>query len=295
MPSTYSVQFSCSVMSNSLQPHGLQHSRPPCPPTPGACSNSCLSSQWCHPTISSSFISFSSCPQSFPASGSFPVSQFFTSGGQSIGVSASALDFLMKYSGLISFKGLWLTGLISLLSKTRSRVFSNTTVQKHQFFGCSAFSMIQLSHRYMTTGKTIALTRRVFVGKVMSLLFNILSRFVIVFLPGSKRLLISWLQSPSAVILEPNKIKSLTVSIVSPSVGLEVMGPDAMILVFWMLSFKPVFPSTRNSFLVQATLVHTAQFLGLQIGTVAARNSGSPCSHFCPLLESTEVPQEILL
>ena len=84
----------------------------------------------------------------------------------------------------------------------------------------------------MTTGKTIALTRRVFVGKVMSLLFNILSRFVIVFLPGSKRLLISWLQSPSAVILEPNKIKSLTVSIVTPSVGLEVMGPDAMILVF---------------------------------------------------------------
>ena len=96
----------------------------------------------------------------------------------------------------------------------------------------SAFSMVQLSHPYVTTGKTIALTRQTFVGKVMSLLFNLLSSFVIVFLPGSKCLLISWPQSPSAVILEPKKIKSLTVSIVTPSIGLEVMGPDAMILVF---------------------------------------------------------------
>ena len=92
--------------------------------------------------------------------------------------------------------------------------------------------MAQLSHPYMTTGKTIALTRWTFVSKVMSLLLNILSRFVIAFLPRSKRLLISWLQSPSAVILEPNKIKSVTVSIVSPSICHEVMGPDAMILVF---------------------------------------------------------------
>ena len=93
----------------------------------------------------------------------------------------------------------------------------------------------------MTTGKTIALTRPTFVGKVMSLPFNMLSRLVITFLPRSKRLLISWLQSPSAVILEPQKIKSLTVSIVSPSICHEVMGPDAMILVFWKLSFKPAF------------------------------------------------------
>ena len=107
----------------------------------------------------------------------------------------------------------------------------------------SAFFMAQLSYPYMTTGKTIALTRWTFVGKVMSLLFNILSRLVIAFLPRSKRLLVSWLQSPSAVILESKKIKSVTVCIVSPSICHEVMGPDAMILVFWVLSFKPVFHS----------------------------------------------------
>ena len=106
---------------------------------------------------------------------------------------------------------------------------------------CSAFFIVQLSHPYMTTGKTIALTRRTFVGKVISLLFNMLSRFVIAFLPRSKHLLISWLQSPSAVILEPKKIKSVTVSAVSPSICHEVMGLDATILVFDLLSFKPAF------------------------------------------------------
>ena len=103
---------------------------------------------------------------------------------------------------------------------------------KASILQCSAFFIVQLSHPYLTTGKTIALTRRTFVGKVMSLLFNLLSRLVITFLPRSKRLLISWLQSPSAVILEPKKIKSDTVSTVSPSVYHAVMGPDAMILVF---------------------------------------------------------------
>ena len=112
--------------------------------------------------------------------------------------------------------------------------------------------MVQLPHPYMTTGKTIALTRQTFVGKVMSLLFNMLSRLFITFLPRSKRPLISWLQSPSAVILEPKKIKSVTVSTFSPSVCHEEMGPDAMILIFWMLSFKPGFysplsPSSRSS------------------------------------------------
>ena len=106
---------------------------------------------------------------------------------------------------------------------------------------CLAFFIVQLSHPYMTTGKTIALTRWTFVGKVVSLLFNILSSLVIAFLPRCERLLISWLQSPSAVILEPPKIKSLTVSIVSPSICHEVMGPDAKILVFWILSFKQTF------------------------------------------------------
>ena len=149
---------------------------------------------------------------------------------------------------------LGLTGLISLLSKRLSGVFSGTTVQKHQFF--SALFMGQLSHPYVTTGRNIALTRRTFVGKVMSLLFNMLSRFVIAFLPRSKRLLISWLQSPSAVILEPKKIKSVTVSTFSPSICHKVMGPDAMILVFWMLSFKPAFSLSSRGSLVLFTFCH---------------------------------------
>ena len=107
----------------------------------------------------------------------------------------------------------------------------------------SAFFIVQLSHLYMTTGKTIALIRRTFVGKVMFLLFNMLSRLVITFLPRSKHLIISWLQSPSAAILEPKKIKSATVSTVSPSICHEVMGPNAMIWVFWMLSLSQLFHS----------------------------------------------------
>ena len=125
--------FSHSVMSNSLPPHGLQHGRLPCPsPTPRVCSNSCALSQWCHPIISSSVIPFSSCLQSFPASGFFPISWFFASSGQSIGTSSSALVLPMNIQD--SFP-LGLSGLISLQSKGLSRVFSNTTVQKHQLFG----------------------------------------------------------------------------------------------------------------------------------------------------------------
>ena len=148
----------------------------------------------------SSVIPFSSCPQSFSASGSFPMSQLFASGGQSIGASASTSVLPMNTQDRYTLG--W-TDWISLQSKGLSRVFSSTTVQKHQFFG--AFFIVQLSHPYMTTRKTIALTRWTLVGKVMSLLFNMLSRLVITFLPRSKRLLISWLQSPSAVILEPKK------------------------------------------------------------------------------------------
>ena len=128
-----SVQFSCSVVSDSLQPHGLQHARPPClSPTPGVYPNSCPLSQWCHPTVSSSVVPFSSHLQSFPASGSFQMSQFFASGGQSIGVSASTSVLPMNTQ---DWSPLGLTGWISLLSKGLSRVFSNITVQKHQFFG----------------------------------------------------------------------------------------------------------------------------------------------------------------
>ena len=128
-----SVQFSHSVMSDSLQPHETQSTRPPCPsPTPGVHPNPCPSSQWCHPAISSSVVPFSSCPQSFPASGSFQVSQLFSSGGQSIEVSASASVLPMNTQ---DWSPLGWTGWISLQSKGLSRVFSNTTVQKHQFFG----------------------------------------------------------------------------------------------------------------------------------------------------------------
>ena len=126
-----SIQFSRSVMSTSLWPHELQHTRPPCPPpTPGVHQNPCPLSRWCHPTIPSSVVPFSSCPQSFPASGSFPMSQLFASGGQSIGVSASASVLPMNTQDW----SLGWTGLIFLQSKGLSRVFSNTTVQKHQFF-----------------------------------------------------------------------------------------------------------------------------------------------------------------
>ena len=128
-----SVQFSCSVMSDSLQPHGLQHARPPCPSSaPRIYLNSCPLSQWCHPTISFSVVPFSSCLQSFPASGCFPMSQFITSGGQSVGVSASASVLPVHIKDWFPLR--W-TGWISLQSKGLSRVFSNIMVQKHLFFG----------------------------------------------------------------------------------------------------------------------------------------------------------------
>ena len=157
-------------MSNSLRSYGMQHARPPClSPTLRAYSNSCPLSQWCHPTISSSVVPFSSHLQFFPKSMSFPMSQFFASGGQSIGVSVSASILPMNIQDWFPWG--W-TGWISF------------------------FFIVQLSHPYLTAGKTIALIRWTFVSKVMSLLFNMLSRLVISFLPRSKCLLISWLQSP---------------------------------------------------------------------------------------------------
>ena len=155
------------------------------------------------------------------------MSQLFAPGGRSVGVTASTLVLSMNYSGLISFRMDWLDLLAvqgtlkSLLQHHSSKVLWH-----------SAFFIVQHSYPYMTTGKTLALTRQTFVDKVMSLLFNMLSRLVIAFLPRSKHLLISWMQSSSAVILEPPKIKSDTVSTVSPSTSHEVMGPDAMIFIF---------------------------------------------------------------
>ena len=165
-------------MSDSLWPHGLQLARLPCPsPTPGAYSNSCPLSWWCHPTISSSVIPFSFCLQSFPASGFFPMSQFFASGGQSIGASVSGSVLLMNIQDWFPLG--W-TGWISLQSKSLLQHHSlNSSILGH-----SAFFIVQLSHPYMTTGKTIALTIPTFVGKVTSLLFNMLSRLVVAFLQG---------------------------------------------------------------------------------------------------------------
>ena len=134
-----------------------------------------------------------------------------------------------EHPELISFRMDWLD-LLAVQGTLKSLLQHHSS--KASILQCSAFFIVQLSHLYMTTGKTLALTRWTFVDKVMSLLFNMLSRLVITFLQKSKRLLISWVQSPSAVILEPRKIKSATVSIVSPSISHEVMGPDAMILVF---------------------------------------------------------------
>ena len=156
-------------MSSGLQPHGLEYNRLHCPsPNPRACSNSCTSHRWCHQTISSSVIPFSSCLHSFPESGSFPRSQFFESGGQSFGASSSASVFPMNIQ---EWFPLGWTGWIILQFKGLSRVFSNTTVQKHQFF-CAQLSLSFNSHLYMTTGKATALTRETFVGKIMSLLFK---------------------------------------------------------------------------------------------------------------------------
>ena len=194
-------------MSDSLRTHEPQHARPPCPsPTPRIYPDPCPLSQWCHPTISSSVVPFFSCPQYFPASGSFQMSQLFTSGGQSIGVSASASVLPMNTK---DWYPLGWTGWISLQSRGFSRVFSNTTVQSINSLALSFLYSPTLTsiHDYW---KIIALTTRAFVGKVMSLLLSMLSKLVITFLPKSKRFLISWLQSPFAVILEPQKIKSAT-------------------------------------------------------------------------------------
>ena len=223
------IQFSRSVMSDSLQPRGLQHTRFPCPsPTPGACLNSSIKSVMpfnqfilCHPLLL--------LPSIFPSikffsNESVPCHRWPKCWSFSFNISPSN-----EYSGLIFFRMDWLD-LLEFQGTLKSLIQNHSS--KASILRCSAFFTVLLSHPCMTTGKTIALTRQTFVGKVMSLLFNMLSRLVISFLPRSKHLLISWLQSPSAVILEAPKIKSATVSTVSPSICHEVMEPDAMILVF---------------------------------------------------------------
>ena len=171
------------------------------------------------------------------------MSWFFTSGGQRIGASASASGPSNEYSGLIFFRIYWFDTLV-VQGTLRSLVQHHSS--KASILQHSAFCMVQLWHLYMTIGKTIALTIWAFVCKVMSLLLNMLSIFVITFLPRSKCFLISWLKSPSTVNLEPKKIKSVTVS---PSICHEVIGPDAMIFIFWMLTFKPTFSLSSFTFI----------------------------------------------
>ena len=223
-----SVQFSHSVMSNSLWPHGLQHAGLPVHHQLPEFTQTHI--HWVGDAIQSSHLLFS---PSLPAFNLIKHQSLFKWVSSSHQV-AKVLKLQLQHQ---SFQ--WRT-LESLLQHHSSKA----SIPRH-----SAFFKVQLSHPYMTTGKTIALTRWTFVGKLTSLLFNMLSRLIITFLPRSKHLLISWLQSPSAVILEPRKIKSIIVSIVSPSICQEVMEPDAMILVFWKLSFKPTFSLSSFTFI----------------------------------------------
>ena len=214
--------------------HGLQHARLPCTsPTLGAYSNLCRLSQFCHPTISSFVIPFSSCLQSFPASGSFPVSWLFTSGGQSIGTSASASVLPMNIQWiLISFR-------IDRFDFSVQGILQQHS-SKASILQWTMFFEVQLSHLYMTTGKTIALTIQIFACKVMPLLFNMLSWFVIVLLPRSRSInFMTTVTICSDFGAQESKICHCFHFLLS--ICHEVMGPFSMILVFLMLSFKPAF------------------------------------------------------
>ena len=260
--------FSYSDMSDSLWCHGLQHARLPCPsPTPEVYSNSCLISDAIQP----------SHPLSSPSPPAFNLSQH-QGGFQWVSSShqaAKGLEFQLQLSpsnghpGLISFRMDWLN-LLAVQGILKSLLQHHSS--KASILRYSAFFIVQLSHPYVTPGKTIALTRWTLVGKVMSLLFNILSRLVRAFLPRCQRLLILWLQLPSAVILEPQKIKFVTVSMVFPYICHEVMRLDAMILVFWMLSFKLTFSLSSFTFIkrlfcssLSAVRVVTSAYLRLLI------------------------------
>ena len=175
--------FRSSVVSDSLQPHGLQQARLSCPsPSPGVCINSRPLSQWHHPTISSSAVAFSPTLNLSQHQGLFPMSQFFASAGQSIGSFSFSISPSNEYSGLISFSMDWLN-LLAIQGTLKSLLQHHSS--KASILRCSAFFIVQLSHPHVTTGKTIALTRRTFVGKVMSLLLNMPSKLVISFLPRS--------------------------------------------------------------------------------------------------------------
>ena len=247
-----SAQFTCSVMSDSLRPHGLQHARLLCLlPTPGACSNSCPKSVMPSNCLVLCYLLLL-LPSIFPSIRVFSSESVCLIRWTKYWSFSFSICPSSEYSGLISLRIDWLD-LLEVQGTLKSLLQYHSS--KALILQCSAFFIVQLSHPYMTTGKTIALTRPTFVGKVMSLLLNLLARLIIAYLPRSKRLLISCLHSPSAAILEPKKKKSVTVFIVSPSVCHEVMRLNAMILVFWLLNFKPTFSLSSFTFIKRSSVL----------------------------------------
>ena len=239
-----SLLFSCSVVSNSLQPHG--RSTPDFPvyhPLELAQTHV----HWVHDAIQPSHPLFPPLllPSIFPSIRVFSNESALPFKWPKCWSSSFSISPSNEYSGLISFRIDWFD-LLAVQGTLKSLLQHHSS--KASILQSSAFFVVQLSHLYMTARKTVALTIQTFVSKVTSVLFNMLSKLVIAFLPRSRHLLISWLQSPSGVILEPPKIKALTVSIVS-SICHEVMGLDAMIFVFWMLSFKSTFSLSSFTFI----------------------------------------------
>ena len=236
--------FSHSVVSDSFWHFGLQDTRPHCLSlSPGVYSNPCPSSGWCHPPSSPSVDPF---PPVFNLSQHQGLCKWVGFSHQEAKVWGFSISLSNEQSGLSSPRIEWLDVLA--VQRTLKSLFQYHS-SKASILWHSAYIMVQLSFLYMTTGKTIILTRWTFVGKVMSLVFNTLSRLIIAFPPRSKHLLISWLQSPSSVILEPKKIKSFSISTFSPYICHEVMELDAMNFIFWMLSFKPAFSLSSLTFI----------------------------------------------
>ena len=241
-------QFSPSVVSDSLWPHGLQHTRLPLSSINSRSLLKLTSIESVMPSNHLILCHSLLLPSIFPSIRVFSDESVLRVGWPKYWSFSFSISPSNEYSWLISFR-------IDLLDLFAVQGTLKSLLQHHgskaSVLQCSAFFIVQLSHPYMTTGKTIALIRQTFVGKIiMSLLFNMLSRFVIAFLPRSNRLLISWLQSPSAVILEPKKIKSHTVSTVSPSICHEITGLDTIVFSFWMLSFRPAFSLSSKGSLV---------------------------------------------